>query len=501
MVYGRLSIKMKDRLSIVLVRPPSPLGRFRVVNMQHPINICILGRIIESLGHRAYIYDFEIESSGVEKFASFIKKIEPDIIGFSCTTPQIRIADAISRLAKEIDPEIITIVGGAHISALPRETLIEFKNIDVGFIGEADISLRLFIESLKNNNKSFDRIPGLIYRKGNEIILNDNPERVDLSKIDYLPARHLLNLNQYERKNRFKNVAAPGVFKKHIRATQMFTSRGCIYRCIFCSNTANFGPLCNKPQIISRDVMSIKEEIEECKRLFKINHFSIQDELFPSSREFLFRFCDITRSEGVSFNCNSRVDILKEEDYKLLSESGCLQIGFGVESGSQRILNKLGKKISLDRVANAFDYAKRYKIRTVGYFLVGSHPEECEEDIDETIRFIKYIKPDLITCTIAVPFPGTTLRRMLLKKGLIFSNDWDLYAYYSDRPVWRTYYFDSDELIDNQIKILRSFYLSYDVVKRRIELANSLLEFPMLIEGGMRMMAFFRDKIKKRIIG
>ncbi len=485
------------QLKVLLVRPLSPLGKFEVVNMQHPINICILGRISDTLGHKTFIYDFEIEGRDINRFIEFVRKIKPDVVGFSATTPQVKISNLLSKLIKRIFPEVIAVLGGAHISALPQESLVEFNSIDIGFIGEADISFKNFLINL-SEGAGFSKIQGIVYRDGERIYKNNPAERLDLKVIDYIPARYLLNLSSYFRRNRFKNVASPGVYKKDMVATQMFTSRGCNFRCIFCANTANFGNFRATPKIISRDISSVREEIIECKNVFGINHFSLQDELFPSSRDFLSKFCEIAQREKITFNCNSRVDILKEEDYKLLSRSGCLQIGFGVESGSERILKKIGKRISLSDVANAIDYSRKYNIRTVTYFLIGSHPDENNADIQETIKFIKEVKPDLITCTLAVPYPGTVLRRLLEERGLIFSNDWDRYAYYSDSPVWKTFNLTSDELIANQKKVLKSFYLSFDTLYRRLKILSSWSELFMLAEGGIRMLSFLKNKKERR---
>lgn len=487
-------IAKKENKNIILVRPPSPLGQFAIVNMQHPINLLILGSIAENLGYKTFIYDFEIEGIDLNKFINFVRKISPIIVGFSFTTPQAPFCNASAGLVKSINLETITIAGGAHISALPKETMIEFPNFDIGFVGEADRSFSVFLKSLASG-KEWNEINGIIYRKNGEIVYNNLQTRLDIIP-DFIPARHLLDIERYNRLNRFKSVAAPGVFKPNLRATQMFTSRGCIFNCIFCSNTSNFGPENKRPKIVSRDISGIKEEIRQITDKFKINHISIQDELFPASRRLFYEFCDIAREFSITFNCNSRTDLLKFDDYKIMKESGCLQIGFGIESGSQRIINLIGKNVDINQIYNAFDYAHRTGIRTVGYFLVGSHPEETEEDILETIKFIKEIRPDLITCTLAVPYPGTVLRDILLQNGLIYSNQWEYYAYYSKRPVWRTFFFSSDMLLKMQLKILSSFYLSLNYIKHRLQLIDSYQELFMLAQGGMRMSRFFINKIK-----
>ena len=481
------------RLKVLFVRPISPLSEYAVVNMQHPINLTILGAIVESGGHNAYIYDFEIEGNSIKKFLDYVGEIQPDIVGFSCTTPQIRFADRLCGEIKSIYPHIICIVGGAHISAIPIETINEFNNIDYGFVGEADLSLREFLTSLSCGERS-SNIRGVIHKNNGEIYYQPMNERLGPEDINILPARHLLNIQKYYRLNRFKNVAAPGVYKKGIRSTQFFTSRGCIYRCIFCSNISNFGTNMKSARIVARDISSIEEEILDCKYRYGINHLSVQDELFPASRELLHKFCEITAREGITFNCNTRADILKEEDYRILRESGCLQVGIGVESGSERILRLIGKSVKKEEIGNSFELARKYRIRRVGYFLIGSHPDETEEDVFETIRFIKDIKPDLITCTLAVPYPGTRLRKILEEQGLIFSNDWDRYAYYSDNPVWRTIHFTPEQMISMQLRVLRSFYLSPSLLRRRIEILSAPDEIFMLFEGGLRMIKFIKNR-------
>lgn len=486
---------MKNRfLRIAFVRPKSPLGYYARVNMQHPINLAFLGAIVRKAGFLPYIYDFEIEGDDENRFFRYIIDKKIDIIGFSCTTPQIKFAHDMSVKIKKIKRDIICIVGGAHISAIPVDTFKEFHNFDVGFVGEADNSLIDFLSRLSKNEKYYD-VNGIIYKVGDEIVWNQNLDRIK-ELVDFFPARDLLDIKRYLQINKFKNVAAPGVYKPNINATQLILSRGCMFKCIFCSNVANFNDKINLPRIVVRNIESIKEEILDCKYRHSINHFSVQDELFPANRELLYEFCKIMEQEGLTFNCNSRTDLLKQEDYYYMKKAGCLQIGFGVESGSDRIMKLINKGQSLDKIANAFDMARRAGIRTVGYFLIGSHPEETEDDIVKTIKFIKYIKPDLITCTLAVPYPGTQLRSILEEKGLIFTNDWEKYAYYSSNPVWRTVYFNSDELLKMQYRVLKSFYISSNYIARRLKLLSSPSELAMLIEGGLRMIKFLFDRFK-----
>ncbi len=481
---------------IVFVRPISPLGYYARVNMQHPINLCLLGAIVKNAGFVPYIYDFEVESNDESKFIKFIIDREIDVVGFSCTTPQIKFADRLSGKIKRLMPDIKCVVGGAHISAIPKETFNEFLNFDVGFVGEADNSIVEYLKCLEKGEE-FYNIAGIVFRRDNEIIFNQNPERIrDLG--DVFPARDLLSMNKYMHLNKFKNVAAPGVYKPDIRATQLILSRGCIFNCLFCSNVSNFNERKNIPKIVVRNIQSIKEEILDCKYRFGINHFSVQDELFPANRDLLHEFCRIMEQEKLTFNCNSRTDILRLEDYYYMKRAGCLQIGFGVESGSERILRLINKRQTIDKIANAFDMAKRAGIRTVGYFLIGSHPDENEEDIIETIKFIKYIKPDLITCTLAVPYPGTQLRNILKEKGLIFSNDWDKYAYYSPEPVWRTFHFSSNDLLEQQYRVLRSLYLSPKYILQRLKVLASPSELLMLSEGGLRMIKFLYGRYRKK---
>ena len=147
-----------------------------------------------------------------------------------------------------------------------------------------------------------------------------------------------------------------------------------------------------------------------------------------------------------------------------------------MESGSQRILQLIKKGITIGQIKDAFRWSKEVGIETSAFFMIGSHPDETREDLEATKRLIAEIKPDFITASIAVPYPGTELRKQMKARNLVFSDDWAAYALYNISPVWRTTHFSSDELLKTQMEMIKNFYMRPSYVIRRLLRVRSIGE-------------------------
>ncbi|MBN1385156.1 MAG: cobalamin-dependent protein [Elusimicrobia bacterium] len=476
-------------MNILLIRPPSILGGLRKSNLQHPINIAILASQLIRQGFEVSILDCEAEEFSADDFIRRIKTINPKVIGFSCVTPHIGFSNYMAGLIKRFNPEIVTITGGPHPSVLPEGTLKEFRNFDIAVIGEGDITLPELCKRIEAESEYKD-IPGIAYRENGRIVVKKPDELVrDLDSIGY-PARRLLPLDKYKSIDRYKGTASPGIIRPGINATQIFVSRGCFSECIFCSCKSVFGADELKPKIRIRSLNNISGEVKECVEKYGFNHFSIEDEMFPADRELLKGVCGIFKKFSVTWNCNARVDILKREDFKMMSDSGCLKIEFGVESGSPRILSLLKKNISLEQIENSFRWAKESGIKRTAYLMLGSHPSEDKRDIVLTKQLVKRIEPDIITYTLAVPFPGTELHGILKQRGFLEKNKWENFQFYNTLPVWRTDNFTSQDLVKIQAGFLRWYYLSPKFIISKLCGVRSFRELQYYISTGIDIIKY-----------
>ena len=445
-------------MKVLLVRPPSILGFISKENIQHPINLAQLAAELLAEGVFTQIIDYELEKYSDEAFAAKIREFKPNLIGFSAVTPHITKCANMARLAKSVTPEVMTVVGGHHSSVLPAQTLREFPSFDLVVIGEGELTLVRLCRALENK-ENLEILKGIAFRQNGEITVNLPVELIaDLDEL-HMPARHILRLKDYFQINRFKGVSSPGISRRGINPTQIFTSKGCWGKCTFCSNDTVFGNPALPSKVRFRSFESIAAEVERCILDFGINHFSIEDEVFPVNKELLSSMCELFTKHKVTWNCNSRIDILRREDLNLMAQSGCLKLELGVESGSPRILSLIKKEIILSQVEDSFAWAKEAGIWRTAYLMIGSHPDENISDLMLTKKFIKKIKPDLITFTIAVPYPGTELYRQMKRHDLLTTENWEDFQYYNRIPSWRTFNMTAEELVKQQKKILRWFYM------------------------------------------
>ena len=260
-------------MRVLLVRPPSILGYISRENIQHPINLTQLAAELLVQRIIVQIVDFELIKFEKEIFLKLLQNFKPDLIGFTAVTPHIVKCAKMAGFSKSALPGVFTVVGGAHPSVLPAQTLNEFPQFDMAIIGEGERSILSVCRALQNSS-ALEDIEGIAFRKDGEIYVN-TPTKL-LSDLDSLnlPARHLLSLKDYFNINRFKGVASPGISRPGINPTQIFTSRGCRAECFFCSNRAVFGNPGLSKQVRVHSIDRITAEVEQCIQDFGINHFS-----------------------------------------------------------------------------------------------------------------------------------------------------------------------------------------------------------------------------------
>lgn len=470
---------------IILIRPPSQLGILTsIASNQHPINLLyIASSLIEKGGYKVEIWDFEINNLTKEKIYNKISKIKPDIVGISCMTPLMISANEIAKSVKKASPKTEIVVGGSHPSALPIETLKEFKNFDIVIIGEGEETF-LELANRISRGKSLKGVKGIAYRKNKKIILEKpRPLTYNLDSIPF-PARELLDLEAY------RGAGRPGLSHRVMRITQIFTSRGCPYQCIFCATH-----ITHPGRIRFRSVKNILEEIKECKEKLSINHFTIHDDTFNLIPERVKELCKGLKELGITWDCDTRVNMVDRESIKMMAMSGCIRIAFGVESGSPRILKLIKKGITIPEVINAFKWAKESGIQTSAYFMICSHPSETIEEIRMTKRLIRKIEPDFANVGISCPYPGTELRKIMKEKHLFINEDkWENYAFYCKLPKWRTENFSPEQLVKIQAQMMRNFYLRPSYIFKHIRKIKSLNELIYWVKSGIATIVYILEK-------
>jgi radical SAM superfamily enzyme YgiQ (UPF0313 family) len=295
------------------------------------------------------------------------------------------------------------------VTTLPELTLIETA-LDSIIRGEPEMTALELAENLQNKER-LRYVKSLSYR-GNPTFVN-NPARPYINNLDLLPfpARDLLKNDRYKMP----------IYNRPY--TLVITARGCPNNCSFCTANLYYGT-----KIRMRSPENVLAEVEEILKIHKIRDITFWADTFTFDRNYVLKICQGIKDRGLKFRwmCNARVDKVDLELLKQMKTTGCQIISYGVESGVQKILNHIGKNITLTKIRQAFAWTREAGIESAAHIIFGL-PGETEETIKRTIKFVKEISPDYIQFYSAIPFPGTRFYDEAAKKGWITTKNWEDY--------------------------------------------------------------------------
>ncbi len=368
-----------------------------------PLGLCYLAAVLRNARYETKILDINLLGFGHETALKQIARERPDLIGLYATTLGIESAEGLARKIKENFPQIPTVIGGPHISGYGRDAL-RCADFDFGIIGEGEKSLLELVKHIENKDKDFSAIGGLVYRKGGEIIRNEDSAVIqDLDSLPF-PARDLLpDLRRYRPKK---------MFYKKLPFAHIFTSRGCPFQCVFCQT-----PFGKKVRFHSAEYVA--DEITSLVRDFGVREIKINDDTFNLVEERVLKIFDILSKRGIRlpWACNLRVDTVKNKDFlKAIRKRGCWLVGFGLESGNQRVLDALKKGTTLEQARQVCKWAREARLKVQASFIIGN-PLDTEETIRETINFASSLPLHYPTFAFMTPFPGAELWRTACEFG------------------------------------------------------------------------------------
>ena len=390
-----------------------------------------------------------IKDDPVKVFEAFVTEEQPDIIGFSVTNPNRWNAMECARVARQIIPGITIVFGGPTPTFLADHLLTACPDIDFIVTGEGEITFLELVTELKDRcNRSFDQINGLIFKKGNTLF--KTPPRQPIETLDSLthPSRYFV----------YQHLAM---------------SRGCPGKCTFCGSPRFWGNQnlrFHSPQWFAEEIQTLVEK--------GVTHFYISDDTFTMDKQRVMELCRliIKKKLVITWNAISRVDYIDADLLLSMRKAGCIQLSFGVESGSKKIRKILGKPLDPDKIIAAFSLTTSHGILPRAYFIYGS-PGETDDTIQASLDLMAAIKPLSAIFYMLVIFPGTHLYRSAIEKGLVTDDVW--YQKIEDLP-----WFEVDEHLDfSQVKAfghrLRSeFYHTLDTVARHISLVDTKELYP-----------------------
>ena len=425
-------------MKVLLINPPQtfyhgsdqPAGNL-------PIGLMYIAAVLDQAGYQteildAFMADCAFEKSGdainvgmpFQQIKQEIVSRKPDIVGvagpFTC---QLENSLKVSNLAKEVDPSILTVMGGPHVTLVPKEFLEEERSVDIAVTGEGEYTM-LDIAHHFEGKKQLSEIQGIAYRQNGKVMVNQpRPFIKDLDELPY-PAYHLVDMEHYL-------TSKMGYRSFRDRAISMITSRGCPFNCCFCSVHLHMGRgfRAHSPDYVIKHIQYVVEK-------FKVKNIFFEDDNLTFDLDRFEAICDGIIQNKIKIGWETpngvRADCLNLNLLKKMKQSGCQSVFFGVESGDQQILDKvICKSLDLNRVVETAKNAKDIGLKTGGFYIIG-FPGEKKENMQKTVDFALKLKRDYdvgMHLFMATPSYGTRLYEECKSKGYIQENlTWNAFA-------------------------------------------------------------------------
>lgn len=437
-------------MRVLIINPPWPgkgygtRSQNRIIKhrsdkfLQYPIFLAYSAAQLKAAGHDVLYIDSVIQDLDMEKTLHKVITARPDIIFMETTTPSIE-ADYISLLKLKEKTGARIIIGGPHATYFHKEVLQECEAVDIVIRHEFDTKIAGVVSNIDN----LHQIDGITFRDGSRIIdKGDGTMCNDLDSLP-LPDRDVIPWGWYLE-----------AWYSRTPFMNMMTSRGCPYHCAFCLwPQSMYG---HKQRFRSLD--NVFYEIRYLKDRYGLREINIDDGTFTTRKERVIEFCERMQKDNlrIIWTCNGRVDNLDDEMLKAMKKAGCKMIRLGVESGSQEVLDKIKKGLTLEQVERGVKLVKKHGIQALGGFMFG-FPYDTRESVEKTIAFAKKISPDQVQFSINMSYPGTSLYEYALDNNLLLAKSFKEFDM-TFGPVVKTVDMSRDELKPILSRAYKEFY-------------------------------------------
>ena len=377
-------------VDVFLVNCPiaNPLDLYRQGRSSPPLGLAYIGAVLIENGIDVAALDMNIPSMSLEILKRRIEQECPTIVGISAYTETYSSAVEIAGVAKTINPKIVTIMGGPHVTFVPCDA-VDTPEIDIVVRNEGEFSTLELVKYFKDDIGSLDEIKGITFtRNGRCVSTAPRPFIGDLDALP-LPAHHLFPLSLYQ---------YPG---------NVLTARGCPYDCIFCAAGAMGGSRyrLRSPEGVMNEVLHLVEE-------YGCRFFTFIDDTFTVFQDRTLKICDLIEESGIDmqWQCSTRVNTVNRDVLERMAQVGCTTVTYGIESGSQRILDSIKKGIALKQVRDAVRWALEAGIRVFCSFMI-PHPEDTVETVMQTKKLVVELARlgAAVSLSFTAPYPGTWL--------------------------------------------------------------------------------------------
>lgn len=389
-------------MNILLIFPPI---RENDVPRNFPTGLGLIAAVLRNAGYNVTVCDVNGWRYSKEEVLDKIKHADFDVVGMGGLIPVYRYVKWITPYLKERNPNCKIVVGGP-VGTYLAELVLAKNDVDVIIDSEGENTIIDLVEAL-SSGRDLSAVHG-IYYKDEAGSMNRTPVRESIQDIDTIPfpAWDMFPMEETYMKNPVVGIG---------RDMDVISSRGCPYLCTFCA--PSFGR-----KYRYRSPQNVLEEIRVLKKRYDVDFISFQDDLFVTNRQRVFDFCEeLIRSElfgKIKWSCTGRVNLVDEPLLQAMKDSGCVSVSYGIESGSQTILDSIKKAFRVEQAIEAIRAAEKVGLRHPTSFIIGS-PDETKETIEETVQFAIKTNIPVQAVMINTPYPGTPLFYEALKRGKI----------------------------------------------------------------------------------
>jgi len=434
-----------------------------------PLGLAYIAASLNKAGHQVSVWDAGVDRS-LPDMAGYA------LVGATAATAQAGAAWAVLEKAKTAGA--VTVIGGPHPTCLPEESLGK-PWIDYVVRGEGEETIVDLARRLGRGGKG-EGVPGISRRDaaGRAVNEPDRPPIADLDSVPFPALELFAPLSRYSNSQPLIGRRAPSL--------PILTSRGCPHGCPFCFKGV-FGR-----RFRARTPENVVAEWENLVLRLGAAEIAVQDDAFNADPARAIRICRLIADRGLRHPWCApngiRADAVSDELIRAMKESGCERVAFGVETGSQGMLEALDKGVTLSQIENAFLLARRAGIRTMGFFMFGN-PGETAETARATVRFAIALNPDWAQFTVATPYPGTELFERVRREGKSLVSDWDRYGHYSSGAFFRMGSVTPELVASAMRAAYRRFYLRPSYALRRVFDPGALGGLDAVIRGAWHLLA------------
>ncbi|MBF0294901.1 MAG: cobalamin-dependent protein [Magnetococcales bacterium] len=404
-------------MRILLILPHHNIENYGYIShldSDFPLALGYIAAVLQKVANpeRLEVFDCQIPKNNHASLVTLLKQRQFDLVGMSVFTPTYKSALYVATLVKQHLPHCTLMVGGPHPTLHPGDLLKHSPEIDLECIGEAEETVAAVIPALANRSALRD-VEGIAFRDENGVVVNKRRSQIkNLDSVPH-PIRNIFPIHDYR--------YLPGQFHKK-PIMPMLTSRGCPFRCTFCEDRVLWEKKCR-----FRSANDVCDEIEELIADFKVKEIKFFDDTFSASKHRTVMLCEeiLRRKIKIIWRICTRVDCVDAELMALMYKAGLRSINFGIESGSNMILQKMNKGFTTDTARKAVAISRNAGVEVKASFIL-NYPGETEATIQETLDFVRDLDLDFVGFNLFNPWMGVEMKQYVEENYPLNEKYWNI---------------------------------------------------------------------------